>query len=112
MIFKYEPDQFGGRKFLFHFAGIVVSVFVARYGCRIVCVIGGLVWTLGLFSSAWTYTMGLLYFTYGIVAGNKCDALIKLFFFADLSRSRFTIEMQFSQNMISRRREIVHECYD
>jgi len=49
--------------------GILFSVLIGRYGCRIVTLIGGFIWFIGFASSALAPNIIVLYFTYGIVAG-------------------------------------------
>ena len=56
-------------------SGIVFSVLIGRYGCRIVSLIGGVVWFIGFASSSLAPNVIVLCFTYGIVAG-KCYLLL------------------------------------
>jgi len=49
--------------------GILFSVLIGRYGCRIVTLVGGVVWFTGFASSSLAPNIIVLYFTYGIVAG-------------------------------------------
>jgi len=51
-------------------SGILFSVLIGRYGCRIVTVIGGIVWFVGFATSSMAPNVIVLYFTYGIVAGS------------------------------------------
>jgi len=50
-------------------SGIIFSVVIARYGCRIVTLIGSVVWFCGFSVSSLAPNIVFLYFSYGIVAG-------------------------------------------
>jgi len=50
-------------------SGIVFSVLIGRYGCRIVTLIGSVIWFVGFGVSAMAPNVIVLCFSYGIVAG-------------------------------------------
>ena len=50
-------------------SGIVFSVVICRYGCRIVTLIGSVVWFVGFGISSLAPNIVVLCFSYGIVAG-------------------------------------------
>ena len=50
-------------------SGIVFSVLIGRYGCRIVVLIGSVVWFIGFGVSAVAPNVVVLCFSYGIIAG-------------------------------------------
>ncbi|XP_053160964.1 monocarboxylate transporter 10 isoform X2 [Hemicordylus capensis] len=55
------------------FCSPIVSVFTNIYGCRPVAVVGAAVAFIGLLASSFVRTLGLLYFTYGILFGCGCS---------------------------------------
>lgn len=61
--------KFSPNLFIQCSTGIIFSVFVNRYGCRIVVIVGGLTWFVGFGLSSLATSIGVLYVTYGIVAG-------------------------------------------
>ncbi|KAK7090038.1 hypothetical protein V1264_009893 [Littorina saxatilis] len=50
-------------------ASPLASVLINRYGCRVCCVLGGLLCFAGFTASAFVTTMPLLFVTYGLMAG-------------------------------------------
>ena len=50
-------------------SGVLFSVLINQYGCRMVTLVGGVVWFAGFASSSLAPNIIVLYFTYGIVAG-------------------------------------------
>lgn len=55
--------------FLACYAGPVAAGLVNKFGCRAVAIAGSLSATVAMFVSAFMPTIGLMLFTYGIVAG-------------------------------------------
>jgi len=53
-------------------SGVFFSIFIGRYGCRIVTLVGSVVWFIGFGVSAVAPNVVVLYFSYGIVAGMFC----------------------------------------
>ncbi|XP_060769506.1 monocarboxylate transporter 10 [Neoarius graeffei] len=55
------------------FCSPIVSVFTDIYGCRITAVGGAAVGLIGLFASSFVKSLGVLYFTYGVVFACGCS---------------------------------------
>ncbi|XP_053368152.1 monocarboxylate transporter 10-like [Clarias gariepinus] len=51
----------------------IVSVFTDVFGCRITAVSGAVVGLVGLLASSFVKSLGLMYFTYGVVFGCGCS---------------------------------------
>lgn len=49
--------------------GMIFSVFVKIYGCRVVCVAGSISWFIGFAISAFAPSITFLYFSYGLLGG-------------------------------------------
>lgn len=50
-------------------SGPVASFLTDRYGCRKVCIVGGILAAAGFIVSSFTHSMELLFLTFGIIAG-------------------------------------------
>ncbi|CAG9864854.1 unnamed protein product [Phyllotreta striolata] len=50
-------------------AGPIGSALVDRYGCRSMTIIGGIICTVGLASSAFARSIGVMYLTFGVIGG-------------------------------------------
>ena len=48
----------------------IVSYLVKRFGCRTPTLVGTFIAAIGLFTSGWAQSIGLLYITAGVVTGN------------------------------------------
>ncbi|MED6278549.1 hypothetical protein CHARACLAT_025099, partial [Characodon lateralis] len=55
------------------FCSPIVSIFTDIFGCRITAVCGAAVGLVGLLASSFVKTLGLMYFTYGIVFACGCS---------------------------------------
>lgn len=59
-----------------NFFGIILSVVIQYYGCRVLGIIGSLIWTFGFVSSAFVTNITVLYFTYGLLGGIGFNTVI------------------------------------
>lgn len=75
--------------------GPVMSAFVDRYGCRMMTCVGGLISATGFIISAHVKTIGLMYVTFGVIAGlglGLCyvTAVVSIAFWFDKKRNLAT----------------------
>lgn len=75
--------------------GPIMSTFVDRYGCRSMTMIGGLISTIGFVMSAYVKTIGVMYVTFGVIAGiglGLCyvTAVVSIAFWFDKKRNLAT----------------------
>lgn len=52
-----------------YFSGPIGSALVDRYGCQSMTIIGGIICTIGLASSSYVKSIGVLYLTFGVIGG-------------------------------------------
>ena len=52
------------------FAAPLASLVIGRFGCRVCSVAGGILCFVGLSASAFVTSIGQLYITYGLIAGD------------------------------------------
>ena len=75
--FPAIAQSYGGAKALgMLFSAPAVGVACRRFSCRVSVIFGSVILFIGLTSSAFVPSLELLYFTYGIVAGNYIFAVL------------------------------------
>lgn len=73
-------------------SGPIMSAFVDKYGCRSMTIVGGLISAVGFIISSKVHSIGMMYFTFGIVAGlglglGYVTAVVSVAFWFDKKRT-------------------------